>query len=940
AMEAARVLSNYKFNATIIFAGWTAEEIGLVGSEYYAEDARENGMDVGMVLQFDMVGYDPIGALGLNILANSPSAWILNEFLTANVDYSIGLNLTDYITSGAGGSDHYSFWQQGYQAMMGIESIFNTPNYHRTTDTIDKLNMDLVTKTTQVAVAVLAKIAGLHVPGVGAIYLNKTSYMLSDEIGISLYDTDLNANPSIPEVVDVVVNSTSEPVGEVVQLVETGSDTDVFTGTIATTPLPGVPGFLTVSHGDMITATYVEASPPGLRQANATADGFPPVIRNVAAFPDVTSAMITWDTDEMAESEVSYGLTQALGYAEADGSFVKQHRIVLSSLSPDTRYYFEVSSTDIAGNHLVDDNGGEKYSFVTLPGYTKIPRYGYVGWVRDDDDPPRNHFTDPEILVGHSNRRRPTMNVTYLGAAQFPTDPMPPSASITHAKVEFYGNRWIYDDSISEWNLKLLDSSIDAGWVNHVFSDIDNAVVEATIPPTFSNSDLVARKWNTFEFLPSQFGLLDTHLSSGRISFRLDGPRPPDTMDGVIFSWRSGYEDGISFATPYAPKLTITYSMTGDFSGPLVTSIDVNPNPTEGNPLANLSATISDVTTGGSDILAAEYFVDVDPGVGKGTPMRAIDGSLDSVTEGVDFLIDVEKIPEGPYSLYVRGMDSAGNWGPAQSIVLTVTKSDTTPPQPVSNVTASLEGLSLENLNISWALSPDDSFDVANYALYRGSTYDTDGQGYEFIANLTVGSSYYLDPNAGHGDLSNYFYFVCANDSVGNCGMSESQAGKIILNLTKGEQLISVPFYQTDEEFWKDMSTGSYSAIRAYDPSFSGSRWRSFAPYRNARTLSTVDYSVGMWVNITSDSIFTLAGSVRPQFTIQLKKGWNLVGFPSPSPRLVSDALAGVSYFSIEGYDSSAPPFYLRKYASNEFLYPGRGYWIEASSDSIWTIEN
>ncbi|MFQ5910209.1 MAG: M28 family metallopeptidase, partial [Thermoplasmata archaeon] len=162
AMEAARVLSDYRFNATVIFAGWTAEEIGLVGSEYYAKEARDSGQDVGMVLQFDMVGYDPAGQLGLDIIANTPSAWILNEFLTANTDYSIGLNLTDYISSGAAGSDHYSFWQQGYPALMAIETEFNIPNYHSTTDTIDKLNMDLVTKTAQAAVAVLAKIAGIQ----------------------------------------------------------------------------------------------------------------------------------------------------------------------------------------------------------------------------------------------------------------------------------------------------------------------------------------------------------------------------------------------------------------------------------------------------------------------------------------------------------------------------------------------------------------------------------------------------------------------------------------------------------------------------------------------------------------------------------------------------------------------------------------------------------
>jgi hypothetical protein len=938
AMEACRVLSEYKLNATVICAGWTAEEIGLVGSEYYAKDAKEKGMDIGMVLQFDMVGYDPSGLLGLDIIADFPSAWILNEFIEAETDYSIGLDLTDYINPGAGRSDHASFWGQGYPAMMGIESVFNTPNYHTVQDTIDKLNMDLVHRTTQAAVAVLAKIAGILTPGDGVIHFNKTSYMLTDQIGVTLYDTDLNVNPAVQDFVDVVVNSTSESGGEIVPLVETGPDTNIFAGGIAATPIPGVIDELTIAHGDKITATYVEASPAGLRHAYATADGLPPVIRNVAATPDVTSAVITWDTDEVADSQVSYGLTPALGSGESDNDFTKQHSITLNGLTPDTRYYFEVASRDIAGNRAVDDNSGMKYSFVTLSGYTKIPGFGYVGWVRDEE-PTGNHFDDPQIIVGHSNRRWPTYDVDYLGAAQFPADPLPMGATITKATVEFYGDQWIYTDVLGQWSLKLLDASIDPGWTMHAFPDIEGAVDEATILPIVTNQDLAEMQWNTFEFTPAQFALLESHMANGMISFRIEGPRSPAITDGLIFAWRSGYE-GTSFATPYAPKLTVKISMTGDSIGPVVTTVDVSPSPTEGAPFTGLTATVSDEATGMSNIHAAEYFVDADPGIGEGIPMTAVDGSLDSVIEDVDYSIEVSGLSEGLHMLYVRGMDSAGNWGSPASVQLMVTSGDTTPPLPVSDVTGSLEGGSLQDLGVTWTLSPDDATDVANYALYRGTVYDTDGLGYEFLASLPPGTSGYVDPGVGYGDPSDYFYFVCANDSEGNCGGSESQGGKIIVNLSPGEQLISVPLYQTDVEFWKDVTTASYSSIRAYDPTFTGAGWRSFSTFRNVDTLSTVDHTIGMWVTITSNSDLTFAGSVLPQFTIQLGTGWNLVGFPSPVSRMASDALAGVPFVSIEGFDITAPPHFLREYASNELLEPGRGYWVEVTSDTAWVIQN
>lgn len=42
---------------------------------------------------------------------------------------------------GVGWSDHWAFWQQGYQAVMVTDTApFRDPNYHRASDTIDKLD--------------------------------------------------------------------------------------------------------------------------------------------------------------------------------------------------------------------------------------------------------------------------------------------------------------------------------------------------------------------------------------------------------------------------------------------------------------------------------------------------------------------------------------------------------------------------------------------------------------------------------------------------------------------------------------------------------------------------------------------------------------------------------------------------------------------------------
>ena len=48
---------------------------------------------------------------------------------------------------GVGWSDHWSFWQQGYQAVMVTDTaLFRDPNYHQLTDTIDKLDFERLTR--------------------------------------------------------------------------------------------------------------------------------------------------------------------------------------------------------------------------------------------------------------------------------------------------------------------------------------------------------------------------------------------------------------------------------------------------------------------------------------------------------------------------------------------------------------------------------------------------------------------------------------------------------------------------------------------------------------------------------------------------------------------------------------------------------------------------
>jgi serine protease len=108
-------------------------------------------------------------------------------------------------------------------------------------------------------------------------------------------------------------------------------------------------------HGIVDAAAAVEkASGPG--------DITPPDISNVqSGNVAYNSAIITWDTDETADSKVEYGLDPSYGSAATDAAFVTSHAIDLTGLSAETVYHYRVVSKDAAGNETT----GNDYAFTT-----------------------------------------------------------------------------------------------------------------------------------------------------------------------------------------------------------------------------------------------------------------------------------------------------------------------------------------------------------------------------------------------------------------------------------------------------------------------------------------------------------------------------------------------------------------------------------------------
>ena len=142
---------------------------------------------------------------------------------------------------------------------------------------------------------------------------------------------------------------------------------------------------------------------------------------------------------------------------------------------------------------------------------------------------------------------------------------------------------------------------------------------------------------------------------------------------------------------------TLDIELPVDVTGPTVDAATVGPNPTngllsdKGNPgYLVVSAAISDKDSGGAvqnTIADAEAFLDpsaANPPAGSGLQLVPVDGKLDSTTESVYGLIplsQVRPLSNGNHQVYVRGQDSAGNWGPLFAVNLVV---DKTAPGPGS----------------------------------------------------------------------------------------------------------------------------------------------------------------------------------------------------------------------------------------------------------------
>jgi hypothetical protein len=208
-------------------------------------------------------------------------------------------------------------------------------------------------------------------------------------------------------------------------------------------------------------------------------------------------------------------------------------------------------------------------------------------------------------------------------------------------------------------------------------------------------------------------------------------------------------------------KESLAVSLAASAGGPITSNVSVTPDSATAGPLA-INALVDDVNTGGSSIVAAEYFIDSVGGQGTGSPMAAVDGQFNSPTELVGGTIDQSTfaaLSAGTHTVFVRGQDAMGNWGVVTSDTFTKQLEPTNQP-PTVNAGAD-RAITLPNNSVSL----DGTVTDDNFPTFPLTTAWTQFSG---PGTVTFGNASSIETTATFSQAGTYVLRLTANDGQFN----------------------------------------------------------------------------------------------------------------------------------------------------------------------------
>lgn len=169
-MELARVMSQYKFDKTVVFIAFAGEEVGLSGSEVYAKQAKKEGMQIEAVLNNDIIGSAVSGdgrsaTNVLRVFSAGPDdgatrelgryAKLIAERYVPSMQMEMVFRRDRFLRGG----DHTPFVNAGFAAVRLTSAAEDYDNQHTVTDTFANTSVPYATRVTRMNAAVLASLA-------------------------------------------------------------------------------------------------------------------------------------------------------------------------------------------------------------------------------------------------------------------------------------------------------------------------------------------------------------------------------------------------------------------------------------------------------------------------------------------------------------------------------------------------------------------------------------------------------------------------------------------------------------------------------------------------------------------------------------------------------------------------------------------------------------
>lgn len=224
---------------------------------------------------------------------------------------------------------------------------------------------------------------------------------------------------------------------------------------------------------------------------------------------------------------------------------------------------------------------------------------------------------------------------------------------------------------------------------------------------------------------------------------------------------------------------TVSASIKIDKSGPVITGLNVAPNPPVAATTVVLTGLASDPSST-SNVVAAEWF-EADPGQGLATAMQAVDGAFNSPAENLTASINISGWAPGLHSIKARAKDATGNWGPVVQVDMPVAGSDL------------IFGDGFETGNFSrWSSKVGNNCTIGNTPAFQGL--------YFMQAALLNNSPCYVQDNTPANETSYRarFYFRPRNTATGFSQMDIfsglNTAGTTLFRVQYRRQGFSAPY--------------------------------------------------------------------------------------------------------------------------------------------------